>query len=510
MNRRTVIFAVFLALLCCSLPAQELPQERVYAATDRDVYICGEDIRCSLYSVDANTGRLSDISAVAYIELQDANGTVARSKAALEGGRGSASVSIPAHLATGNYSLVAYTRSGSGAPCSPHIISIFNVENSARRPGGVKVLDNSDYAAASAHWRTVTDGISMELGESGDSTRVLRLVNHRQDACLLSLSVCREDAILAPQNIGIVDFMAGLHGGAPAHEPEMEGEVIRGSAPGASSAILSTIGDISNIYVAPVASDGSFEFRTFNIFGNKDAMIFTDGGNPASLESGFIGGSSSDIPVLPISSSLENSLLWRRSYAGAGVRYSVGKDPVQPFGEPDRKYLLDDYTRFPSVSETIVEYVTDVSVREDVITVRCDGSLHLGESLVLLDGVPYFDHKAILSLNPRLLKSVEVFNHEIVIGSRTFKGAVNFISFKGRLPKDLPQAGMTRIKFDGVCVPFAESNPDGFTLFWHPLLELGPGQELSVRIPSCPGPSLMVAEGLDTSGHPVCCVLESR
>lgn len=500
-----LILTLFAVIMPSSLNARVLPQERVYTATDRDVYICGEEIRCSLFCVNATTGLLSDASAVAYLELSDANGTVARAKAAMNGGRGAAALSVPTRLATGNYTLVAYTMSGSKASMSGRTISIFNMETAARMPGGVKVMQEAEYAALPLPVRKLTDGISIATEDTGDGARVLRIANHRNGTYMLSLSVHRRDGIVAPQNDGIVDFLDGLHDGEPSLAPELEGEVIHGHTDsGSDMAMLSSIGDISNIYIAPVSEDGCFEFSTSNIFGSKDLVIRTGSAGTTVIEENFVGAHGYEVPTLPICATLENSLLWRKTYSKSGTRYSVGNENGSPFGTPDRIFMLDDYSRFPSVAETILEFVTDVYVRGSVISVRSNGSLSPDKSLVMLDGVPYSDHERILSVNPQLLKSIEVYNHDIIIGGMLFKGAVNFTSFKGRLPKDRLQDDMTRIQFNGTCTPFAESNPDGFTLFWHPLLELQAGSEIQIKIPSCSGPCIIIAEGMDSSGHPVC------
>ena len=78
-------------------------RERVYISTDRDVYVAGDCVWMSAYCVDAATGRLSDFSRIAYVEVHSTAGTVQTAKVALEGGRGAASLTLPNTLATGNY-----------------------------------------------------------------------------------------------------------------------------------------------------------------------------------------------------------------------------------------------------------------------------------------------------------------------------------------------------------------------------------------------------------------------
>ena len=64
---------VFILLLITLLQATSLLAgqgvERTYLATDREVYVAGDRVWCSAFCVDASTGRLSNRSAIVYLEL---------------------------------------------------------------------------------------------------------------------------------------------------------------------------------------------------------------------------------------------------------------------------------------------------------------------------------------------------------------------------------------------------------------------------------------------------------
>ena len=63
-------------------------RERVYISTDREVYVAGDAVWLSAWCVDAGTGRLSDFSKTAYVEVHSPSGMVQTAKIALDGGRG--------------------------------------------------------------------------------------------------------------------------------------------------------------------------------------------------------------------------------------------------------------------------------------------------------------------------------------------------------------------------------------------------------------------------------------
>ena len=63
-----------------------LAGERIYIVTDRNAYIAGDMVYCSLFVVD-ETGAQSNFSAVSYLELISAEGTAVEAKIGLFAGR---------------------------------------------------------------------------------------------------------------------------------------------------------------------------------------------------------------------------------------------------------------------------------------------------------------------------------------------------------------------------------------------------------------------------------------
>ena len=63
-----------LLLALAGMLAQAAPVERIYVSTDREVYLAGDAVWCSLSCLDGN-GRFSDESAVSYVELVSQDGT---------------------------------------------------------------------------------------------------------------------------------------------------------------------------------------------------------------------------------------------------------------------------------------------------------------------------------------------------------------------------------------------------------------------------------------------------
>ena len=153
-----------------------------------------------------------------------------------------------------------------------------------------------------------------------------------------------------------------------------------------------------------------------------------------------------------------------------------------------KSYILDDYTRFPVMEELFVEFIPEIRTRQaegrreiQVLATDSRGDYRFtrGAALVLLDGVPVLDHEKILSYDPLLVKRIDIYPDSYFVGIRGFSGIVNCVG------KEYPDYRQT--------------------LYWHPLLTLGPGEsmEIDCKMPVYPGRFEAVAEGLTASGGPV-------
>ena len=76
------LFFYFVLVFALLLQTQVLrAQERVYVSTDKEFYLAGESIWCSVFCVDESTGKYSQFSSVAYLEFHSKRGMEALDKA---------------------------------------------------------------------------------------------------------------------------------------------------------------------------------------------------------------------------------------------------------------------------------------------------------------------------------------------------------------------------------------------------------------------------------------------
>jgi hypothetical protein len=113
--------------------------------------------------------------------------------------------------------------------------------------------------------------------------------------------------------------------------------------------------------------------------------------------------------------------------------------PTQFLNKKEKKvYQLDDYTRFKTLLETVVEILPEVSVKkidkdQSAILVQGYDNVSLRDlpPLMLLDGCYIQNHTALLSFDARKIKELSVFRHQFVFGPQLFRGGLVISTFEG-------------------------------------------------------------------------------
>ena len=536
---KKILFCAFL-MLAAGFSAAAGLVERTYVCTDRHSYVAGEDVFCSVFCFDGGSGSLSDFSSVAYVELISPEGSAVRVKMALQDGRGAGRLRLPSTLPTGNYRLIAYTALNRNEEDMDYfrgsrVISVYNTLSASRQESVVLDAAPAAVEGKGRPYGTAVEGKDRPYGaaapaglvmeQRGDSLFLRNSGTECLDFCL-SLSI--SDALPDPEGPGLADFLkarsgdrATLRTDAELSIPEYEGEIVSIRVPAMYSgvtAVLSGPGLRNDIYSSTVDSTGLVSFYTGNIYGDRD-LVFElnsrDVNDDFSLEvlSPFASPEldRDGVPELHLNGSVAEDLK-RRSVAMQISRHfgideymdSLQLRPDLLFkGGAMTVYEMDDYTRFPTMRETIVEYVREVHIRrqdgEPVLKLvpgksfESYSSMLGGNALVLVDGVPVSEHGRVLDLNPALLRRICIYPYDVSTGSCIYSGVVNFISFRGDMA-GLQFPGRVRIlDFHGVTFPVTVGaakedslSPDyRYTRIWQPLLHLEAGEELALPLGKC-------------------------
>ena len=444
----------------------------------------------------------------------------------------------------------------------------------ASTPAGTYTTGTHTSSTYNAGTHTAAGALSIACHRNAKGYLEVVLTNNSAAPADLSLSLSNRDGIIPPDNTSIDAFMgaaasaarasataaaAGASAGAAsaaqpsssavaataaaAELPEYEGEIIRGRIAGATtdeieglkgrSAFISVPTEKSDLYSSVVDNDGMIKFVTNNIYGTKEMVCEIEDNDLArchiELISPFVSPKLKGIPALQMAPSIKEDLQRRglsvqlcRSFSADTLAslMPIRENPLIPSFDAI-EYKLDDYKRFPVMRELFIEFINEIKVR------RVDGKeqlkvkTHLEErvslfdknnSLIMVDGIPVFDHSQVIEYDPLLVESVVVYPYKYYTGWRSFCGMANFVTYKKNLPGIKFNDGVRVVQFKGCSYPMAftcqeigEDFPDyRELLYWHPQIKLPAGESsaIKVKIPANVKEIRICAEGMMENGTP--------
>ena len=439
----------------------------------------------------------------------------------------------------------------------------------ASTPAGTHTTGTHSSSTYNAGTQPAAGALSITCHRSAEGYLEVVLTNNSAAPADLSLSLSNRDGIIPPDNTSIGAFMgaaasaaqaaAGAESAAArasaraasataataeaAELPEYEGEIIRGRIAGATtdeieglkgrSAFISVPTEKSDLYSSVVDNDGMIKFVTNNIYGTKEMVCEIEDNDLArchiELISPFVSPKLKGIPALQMAPSIKEDLQRRglsvqlcRSFSADTLAslMPIRENPLIPSYDAI-EYKLDDYKRFPVMRELFIEFINEIKVR------RVDGKeqlkvkTHLEErvslfdknnSLIMVDGIPVFDHSQVIEYDPLLVESVVVYPYKYYTGWRSFCGMANFVTYKKNLPGIKFNDGVRVVQFKGCSYPMAftcQEIGDDFPdyrelLYWHPQIKLPAGESSSikVKIPANVKEIRICAEGMIENGTP--------
>ena len=546
---------VFAAALTVNVAAA---QERVYVSTDKDCYVAGEDMWCSVHCIDSSKGGYSLGSSVAFLEFHSREGIEATIKIPLIEGRGCGRLQIPLDFATGNYSIVAYTRAHGGNSTTEFegkIVTVFNTLTSEKVKGGVEVVGEGVELAPKVWNHSGPQGkMAIKLPDTGNLSGTVPVVLESLSGgdMQLSVSVFNEDGLvqmLGPGGYNSSTLLQRTGDFAGTSTLDYAGEVIKArivpkgksaadSDGSAGYVYMSAVGNTDDLYIGNVDSLGYVTYLTNNISGRRDLVFEVVDGSMGAYDVEIVDTvyrhTPAEIPVLKISEGMKDAL-WER-----GMRMQIAKrfEGDIRFDLMDMRnnsfygavepvvFNLDDYTRFPLMTEVVREYVTNLRIRKEdgkrvlkILWESADGAYKVskGNVLVLLDGVPMEDHSAIIDMDPLLVKQIVIYPRKFVLNYFVFDGIVKFNTYKGDMGGIKLGQNVAVLNYDGVQYPlaFTAANLEedrGYpnynnTIYWNPLVTVRDGGQYSFNcvLPAYKGEFRIVVEGLDSNGEEVYC-----
>jgi hypothetical protein len=324
--------------------------------------------------------------------------------------------------------------------------------------------------------------------------------------------------------------------------PELRGHLIQGSvmdngnmARGIKT-YLTTLGSANRLYPSISDNKGNVFFEIQNLNGYSKINVQTNNSIDSLCSISILSPFSKEyaklsFPQSQLSTSIKDLLMERSIamqvqdiYFSKNERASISiADSSTFYGKSDERYLLDAYTRFPTMEDVMREYVRGIFVRK-----RKDGfhfltydnlrkSAFEESPLMLLDGVPVFSENEIMAINPIEIKKLEVITRKYYLGPMSFAGVLSLSTYKGDLGGIQLNPKSVTLNYEGLQLkrefysPKYENEdqkksrlPDQrYLLYWNPKVITGKDghQQLEFYTSDIPGEYKIVVEGITKDGH---------
>ncbi|NRF38524.1 Ig-like domain-containing protein [Pedobacter foliorum] len=237
--------------------------------------------------------------------------------------------------------------------------------------------------------------------------------------------------------------------------PENEGHLITGKATDKFGNALNNVGlffsvpgNQAKISSTNTKPDGSFTFNVKEYFGDNEVVLqinsLKDTTSTITLYSPFSEQHSNvKYPSLDLSQFKTADLTaWNRnnviqnSYFGLKLRemFQYPSDTSAFYVNPFKRYMMNDYVRFPTMKEVFREFVSEVYMVKETgetgLRVITPNGLLNSNPLIILNGTPIFNTAKLMKIDPHKIRSIEIINHRYFLGNRLEDGILNFSTYK--------------------------------------------------------------------------------
>ena len=529
MDMRRILLGMMLGLCVLTSMAQSSDLMRIY--TDKDCYLAGEKLWIKV-NVDHEALPGNAISRVAYVEICDTAQVYVQGKVALQQGAGWACIHLPQTMHSGVYQLTAYTRYMRNCQSESYprkYVAVLNTLGSSEKDDRVinDLASVEDIASKSLDMGMKGDKSSYGLREKVSLSWPSQLA----DAKELVLSVVRKDCAV---NLPALESQLPVKENGAHWLPECEGHIVTAriegeDLPDEALTQLSCVGKEMKLFEGQQKKKGVYQFFTYGVNDRQDVVLtaLADDGKTYRMEMETPFAENLPVSVPNLVCQYEDSALVDRSVA-LQLSQAMPKVVLQKEVEemiygrlPDKTYNLDEYVRFNTVQECIVEFVMGISISKEngKNTIRMlDGNsknYNLFPVLVLVDGVAFNDHSEVLGYNARQLHYIHQYRGDYFLGDSYYGGILSLITHRGmltdiRMHEHMQMMGyefpQERPAFEMPLYEEAESRmsrrPDfRHTMYWNPSLEGKSGVEFYTS--DLQGEYVAVLQGVGADGKKI-------
>ena len=447
---KKTIYLLLFVLCWVSGMAQQVELMRIY--TDKDCYLAGEELWVKL-CLDDDVLPGSIMSRVAYVEIGDTAQVRAQGKIALTNGVGWACVRLPQTMHSGIYQLTAYTQymRNLKTECFPRKhIAVINARVASKEDYWL-VNDSTEMRQELPEAPRKSNVLKGDKETYGTREKVsLKWSSYLGNAKELSLSVVRQDCdVRLPEpEIAFPEPIKGERWVTECEGHIVNGRIVGNSLPKDILTQLSCVGKKMNVYEGKKVGEGLYTFFTHGVYGQQDIVMSaldTEGkAYRMELETPFAGVLPKDAHVLQ--AHFRDSALQDRSVALQLMQAMPKQTLPKPLETiiydhlPSKTYNLDEYVRFNTVKECIIEFVMGAAIGKDndrtVIKMLQENSKEYTRFpiLVLIDGVAFYNHDEVLAYNARNVHYIHQYRGYYALGETLYGGILSLITHRGTMP----------------------------------------------------------------------------
>ena len=582
------LILVFTGLQCSfgqSIPIKEtkpylsIPQENIYIHHNASLLFVGEYLYYKVYNLHAKTATPSKISKIAYVTLVgEREQIVFEHKVHLEKGEGQGDVFIPVNTPSGNYKLIAYTqwmRNRDKDYFFQDDISIINpyqtdqkeilaitdeVVRSNPLPGPLRSRISESDMTGFANGQRIKLTLDAPIFKKRAKVALkLETSPNLYSEGNYSLSVRKMDTMETSRRLtsqafiksrNLKDTRSKLSPSGTIFPPELRGELISGRVVATDTraaleeveVAISIPGNEGNILKMVSTNEEGFFYVSLEKEYDGDRALIQVLGEAREkykvelLENKPVDYSGLEFYRLQITPEMDSMIIERSVHNQIENSYfdikpdSLDQPPaITPlYYDLMEVYDLDDYTRFSTVDETLVEVIEHVWSRRTekgnrVLQVReYEHDFYTNRDflpLIVVDGILVQNHDNLLRFNARDVKRISILRNKYILGSRIFQGVVHVETIDKNYPitdqgdhiigsdlfKPLPRKRYFQLNYEEQTSLNVDRLLDfRYQLLWVPKLGLDQKERtISFYTSDIPGEYEVCLEGFTREGKPV-------
>ncbi|RRQ48710.1 hypothetical protein DZC72_13605 [Maribacter algicola] len=557
------------------LSLQQLPQEKAYVDHTGPLVFSGEYLYYAFYCFNAQNNNPTNISRVGYVVLvNEEKEKIFEHKLNLDKGLAQGDFFVRTDIPSGRYKLLAYTqwmRNGGLdqvytddiVVINPYLTDQSAILTDPSEETNTANLKTENFPAGLMDSATVSVRLEKEIYGTREKVR-LSVNNYKGPSGygIYTLKVKRKEEIPVRPYLNATQYAKDFFNadkqikqkvGDSIFLPEQRGELFYGAVYDSSTdkpvkdipVIISIPGKEFILKFAQTDTQGNFYTYLNKEYKNTLALAQIEEENKMySIKKGAVADLdlyNIDFSKFTLSDSYapyikERSVLnqLENQFFTAKPDSIIASDPIDPFdGGLPEEVFLDEFTRFPTFGETLVEVVKFAGYRSggkdpDYIKISQDFETYNEEfnsfpAIVLIDGVFIPNHENIKSFDARKIEKISLVRDQFVLGGKQYQGMMTIETFEGdyleehtygnsvAIPLKLPVAKKNYFKqdYDDEVMDFSRIPDYRGLLLWEPHVKVeASNYNFEFFTSDVEGIFEVILNGFTTYGKPITVVKE--